>query len=424
MSRQRSIRPWLLALGIALVVSLVWLPGRRVDRDEEQFEGWELLGDRKLQRTARLFQGAPDEGRPLVDYNREGIDLRIDLDPAVLAAMRDVRNRKYYKRTRSQARIRFGAGAPLPASIALRGAGSLDDPDLLSFKVRLPRAEPFAEGVKLRRFFVMSLAEDEHQVETRLATELLREIGLFPVYHQFVSLYLNGEPQGVAMLIEPPDRGIRRLQPDVIAVYRRRGEPNQFRTKWVRGDVPPTQLAALRALSARNRIDDPIRAYADVLDLDAYLAFMAATSILLNGDTLGELFLFETLLPSGRSAPLRPMAWDLEDVAYGGPNEAGVDDPLVFFAEGRIDQQVHRHPELWQRYRRVLADLLDGALSYDRVAAKLREVQALRDAIDDGHLAARQRLARAARARHVDAILPVLRGRQEALRTALADASR
>lgn len=389
MSRRWKLRLWGCALLAALVAS-VGLDPQRLKEDgdlgpETSIEHWQLLGDQKLGRIAARFAGETPERPQLIEWNCDGIRLDLVLDPDQLASMRWRFNRKFYKEQYVDAELHFGDGPPLTARVALRGAGSLDEYHELSFKVKLAQPELFAPGVELRRLYLMALVEDPHKVTARFAAGLMAELDLFPLHHQFVDLYLNGERQGLGMLVEPAVRGIRRTNPTTTAIYRRDSKPKIYLQNWSDGSADAEEsMWALRALNNRERLQDPVAAYDQVIDLQAYLKNLAAASILLNQDTYNELWLYQTRDSEGQPRPLRICAWDLEDVVFVSEKrmKGGTPDPLMFWAEGILDHQIANHPQLYARYRDTLARLLAEELSLENIRTAMFATQATVDELD------------------------------------------
>jgi spore coat protein H len=103
------------------------------------------------------------------------------------------------------------AGEPLDLDlIKTRGKTALDYPRK-SFAVVLNRAIALTDSkegrtVYLTRFKLISLAMDFTYIENRLAFGILEERGLMPLFYSYVELKINGNTQGIYLLVEDPEQ--------------------------------------------------------------------------------------------------------------------------------------------------------------------------------------------------------------------------
>ena len=76
---------------------------------------------------------------------------------------------------------------------------------------------------------------DPYFFKMRFSYKLLHAVDLFPSYHQFVALKVNGKSQGLYLLVERPQDSIVRTKKEVMDVYRRRNPEDGhqvFETKY------------------------------------------------------------------------------------------------------------------------------------------------------------------------------------------------
>ncbi|MHC5004999.1 MAG: CotH kinase family protein [Planctomycetota bacterium] len=376
----------------------------------------DFVRDTKVRRTARSFamlSGLRDT-TPLYEVNREGLPISIELDDRIWQLMLVPGNRETYKRRSCNATVVFAGLGPRPAVLSLRGGGTLGAPGKPNFDIRLLRAEELAESVPGKRLFLMNMHFDPAEVELVWAYRLLRQLDLFPLHHQYVAVSVNGTALGMYLLVEQPLQGLRRAHPDAAVVYRRRA-PNVYERVW--SDAVPSPGASLRRLRSLVRDPDPadpIDAFGQCIELDAYMRWTAFNALLLNFDSLDELFLFEARETAGRPAPLSVMAWDYDDVLSEREKEDAISHPLKHSVRGDLDAAIIGAPALQQRYREVLRALLDE-LTPDRLIGELRAVRSLRDGLDDGRPAAVQAEMAAERRRTVRRYGRMLRQRHAEL---------
>jgi hypothetical protein len=359
--------------------------------------------DTKVRRTARSFAmlASVQDDTPLHTFNEDGLSIDIELDRRTWQLMLVPDNRRMFKTRSYNVAISFGGRESRPAVLSLRGGGSLKAPGKPNFDIKLFRSEQFTETLEMRRFYLMNMHYDKAEIDLTWSYGLLNELGLFPLHYQYVRVAVNGDPLGMYLLVEPPDRGLRRHAPDTVGIYRRRSA-NVYQRLWSKGVPSPNRtISALRALNYADTVEDPVAAYQQRIDLDAYMRWTAFNALVVNYDTIDELFLYEVREERERPVPLRVMAWDYDDIYFDGEKDDAVDDPLMHSALGDFDAAIVREPELYERYRAVMREMLVEQLPVDHMIEYAKAMQAKRDGLDDGRPEEVQAEARQARRRLV-----------------------
>jgi hypothetical protein len=375
-------------------------------------------------RTIRSFEKPKSQDtRPLYEVNREGLAIDIDIDAETWSRMLHVQNRSVYKERATNARVRFADRPPVAATLRLRGGSSLLMPGKPNFHIELLRPEQFTPDLKFKHFYLANQRLDPHHIEGRFATGLLAELGLYPLYVQFVRVTVNGGPLGVFLLIEPPERGIRRAYENTTTIYRR-FNPNRFERLWTKR-IPRQSERLDRLIELGVMADDDVpsisSAYDEILDVDQFLTWIAVNSAICNRDSTDELFLFETRNDSEQPGRLRIMAWDYDDILFYKQPADRLSNPLMFAYEDGHERHVASDQAFNTRYRSILTRLLGAELSEEKLVRRLRDAQALRDSLDaDDPSPAAAETARAARAAYVKTAEQVLRDRHAHLTAALA----
>ncbi len=355
------------------------------------------VSDAKLRRTLDSFDAAGLLQIELAEAGGEGLPIELTLAPDALALIRVKENRARFKDRAIDATVRIAEGPRLPATLSLRGETSLWHGRRPNFELDLLRPQPFAGGFALRKLFLMAMNEDPHQIVARFGYRVFGDLGLYPTHVQFVRLAVNGAAQGLYLLLESPRWGLRRVFPDTVAIHRRLGR-YRYRTYWTR-DVPSESASLNRFRTARHTAPGkPLDKLERALDLDAYLTYLAANSVLLNADTGAELFFYERRNDPNRPAPLRPMAWDLDDIGSRRAKPGSLDDPLIFSSRDPFDRLIHQDPSLRARYTTILVHLLREQLTESYLREALTGALRMRDALDDGLPEAEQRAAQTKRA--------------------------
>ena len=354
------------------------------------------------------FGGGVDQTLAAVTIDRQGLAIEIDLDPATFKLMCRMENREIYKDRAVNATLRFGDSGEVRRHgvVTLRGRGSLRKSSALpNYNVKMIRPVPFGEGLEMKRMFLMNLYYDKHQMEVPVAYRLLSELGLFPLHFQFVRLTVAGKAHGMYLLVEPPVSGLRRAHPDCVSVFRR-ARPNAYDTDWA-ASVPGVRAPMKRL---RKFVSEGGNGLGACLDEVAYFSWLSVNALLRNADSLDELFLYERRAQGVSQAPLQVLAWDYDDIIDSELKPGALSDPLLFGCLDPLEFKVAADPDLYGRYRKFLKQMLATELSMDRVEKLVREVQAIRDGLDDGSDVQSQRRARRKRAEYSDGMLAILRG--------------
>jgi hypothetical protein len=287
--------------------------------------------DTKLERTWKSYR-TPEERTALSDdtaqpVGHSGLAIRITMTEGQARAFRDAR--KGTLRQKEEVSLAFGTSPSRSALITTHG-WSTEDTDRKSFAVRLFKRQSLTDDVEVRKFLLINMLYDKARSAWRPAIAGSASSISSRAYHQYVNVFINGEPQGLYLLVERPEDAIRRSRPDVVSILRRR---------WM--EVPELKFAGPQAnpFAAYRRIVriDPrlhgralAGAYASDLDLDQYLRWLAFNSLVRNGDYLDEVFFYQEHDSLGRPEPLRLVAWDYDDVFHRWPQTRVFGFAVVF----------------------------------------------------------------------------------------------
>jgi hypothetical protein len=352
---------------------------------------WAAVRDTKLKRTWESYR-TPEERTALSDdtaqpVGQSGLAIRITMTEGQARAFRD--GRKGTPRKKEEVSLAFGAGPSRSALITTHG-WSTEDTERKSFAVRLFKRQSLTDDVEVRKFLLINMLYDKGSFCMETCYRWLGELDLFPCYHQYVNVFINGEPQGLYLLVERPEDAIRRSRPDVVSILRRR---------WM--EVPELKFAGPQAnpFAAYRRIVhiDPrlhgralAGAYASDLDLDQYLRWLAFNSLVRNGDYLDEVFFYQEHDSLGRPEPLRLVAWDYDDVFHPPGHKRAFSDSLLYSCEADIDSRIQSDPVLRARYAASLRQLLTAQLTEEHLVATLADIRRTVNGFDTGESAAVQ----------------------------------
>ena len=80
--------------------------------------------------------------------------------------------------------------------------------------------------MKLKKFFVLGLSMDRNYCNNRLAFEMMEESGLFHLFYTFCELKINGQTQGICMVVERPEDWALKEEKSIFLI--RRGYNNKI----------------------------------------------------------------------------------------------------------------------------------------------------------------------------------------------------
>jgi spore coat protein CotH len=269
------------------------------------------------------------------------------------------------------------------ALVRVRGVSTTYS-DKKSFAVDLLSAQQFTKNIRARKFYLLNLLHDPYAFEMRTTNILLQQLGIFPPYNQLAVVTINAEPEGMYLFVERPLDAIQRTEKGVVSVFRIR-KGGRIEEKYLAPGSNPTLI--LQRLAEAREIEDSAeqaRHYERLIDIDMYMKWLAANSLLQNGDSGDELFMFEVRANPQQQGRLRFMAWDYDNIQSNPAHPSQiVRDDLLWGAEGPIDKQVVANPVLYDRYRSTLTEVLN-VLTNERIHEALSTVRAELDLIDTG----------------------------------------
>lgn len=393
---------WLMLPAGLVVVGAVALHVQPAANPREVYRDWPAVSDRKLERTFRAGR-TPEERQALADdagraVGRPGLRIELAMSDAQLRYFRSAR--KDTPRRREEVTVAFDGGPARTATVSVHG-WSTQSTDRKSYLVRLFRRQQFTGEVRLRKFLLVNLLYDKGAFRMETCYRLLARLGLFPCYHELVTVFVNGHPEGVYLLVERVEDAVRRTEPGAIAVIRRRWneEPE------MKFAGPGADTRAVQQLAAADRPQGPAPdELGRLVDLERYMTWLGFNSLVKNGDFADEVFFYQTADPQAprTGEPLRLVAWDYDDVFHppGHPKKAR-GDSLLYACETHLDYRILRDPPLHARYAATLRQLLGTTLTPACMRSTLAAVHATLDSIDTGEAPAAQATARAARAEEI-----------------------
>ena len=281
------------------------------------------------------------------------------------------------------------AGEPLDLDlIKTRGKTALDYPRK-SFAVVLNRAIALTDSkegrtVYLTRFKLISLAMDFTYIENRLAFGILEERGLMPLFYSYVELKINGNTQGIYLLVEDPEQFYHENGSEYIL---RRGYYNSIddseyepSSHFIPRDSYRSRFLEIYSLITELEGEELYTALDQRLNLDQYFRKMGIDYLFQNGDYTDEVYLYALVQQDLIRFHIIP--WDYDDLFRNRPHEVGITwgvgnlfgdryypthqdvldvlgDKMIFSIEDDLDYAIAMDPYLYDRYEQTLAAMLD-----------------------------------------------------------------
>lgn len=246
---------------------------------------------------------------------------------------------------------------------------------------------PGADGIaskSLLRFKLISMSMDYTYIENRIAFGMLGDQDLMPLFYRFVELKINGDTQGVYLLLEDPeqyfiDRGseyiLRRTYNHRIddAEYEPSGLGISEADYQARYQEIYSNLPDLHGEELFHRLNER-------LNLNQYFKKMGIDYLLQNGDYTDELYLYALMNQDQIRFNIIP--WDYDDIFRDRPHEVGVtwgtgnvfgdryyathqdvldelNGKMIFSIEDDLDYAIAMDPYLYTKYENTLANMIE-----------------------------------------------------------------
>ena len=244
------------------------------------------------------------------------------------------------------------------------------------------------EGEKVRmlsRFKLLAMAMDYTYIENRIGLGILEEAGIMPLFYKYVEFRINGDTQGLYMLVEDPEQYFKEQGSEFIL---RRGynhniadaeyapsflfQPEEeyvTRFNQIYTNLPLYQGSELYTVTDQR------------IELEQYFRKMGVDYLLKNGDYTDEIYFFAMIRDDTTRYHIIP--WDYDDLFRDQPHEVGVSwgmgtvfgtryyasiqdiydeigDKMIFSIEDDLDYTIARDSYMYARYEKVLSELLDA----------------------------------------------------------------
>ena len=248
----------------------------------------------------------------------------------------------------------------------LRGSSTLSYPRK-SFTVKLDTVADFSGKIEMKNFYLVSLSMDRHYYHNRVSFDMLRLLNLFPIYYRYTEVIINGESQGIYMVLERPQDWAREIANSPFIL--RRGRNNEIKEIKTNDEISKEEYRTYKKqyLSINLLIRDLYGVELKqnlkvVLDLDSYMTWLALNFFLRNGDYTDELNLY--INPDSHAFNLIP--WDYDDIFAPSPHEGWQrrnenlnPRSMIFSTEVPLDIKIGEDQVLYKDYLSAMHEMFN-----------------------------------------------------------------
>jgi len=337
--------------------------------------------------------------------------------------------------------VTLGVGLPITAVAHIHGQSTLSCVrKSITVELDGPRRRLMPEFAS-DRFILISMCQDERYFGQVFGNRLLAGLGLFPSRFKHVRLRIDGVNKGIYMLVHQAERAFRDRSLAVVNIMRRLydidGQPTEV--KYVSDPASIEEAVAYFESIGELGYSGPVETLEADLDerlqLDQYLRYVGAMSLLMNGDYIDEVF-FASAIEDGVER-YRVGGWDTDDLlnnCHFGGNKA-IDDEcgVTYCTEAKVDYALLRSAAVYQRYLDALQYVM-AAFTPELLQWTMDEVQedlfavlsddetaaACIEMVAENPLAATAAGAQEDIAIHMDSFLEQIEARRQVLTDALA----
>ena len=217
----------------------------------------------------------------------------------------------------------------------------------------------------MKKFYSISLSMDKNYIRNRIAFGLLENMGIFHLFYSYGELNINGQSEGIYMLLErPQDWAIKKQDAPFVI---RRGYENKIDEVKTGKKVDKTAVRQYKdnyKMIYKSLSKYEGKALYDTLsqwlDLEMYMQWLAFNFFVKNGDYTDEIFF--CIDPSTDRFVFIP--WDYDDIFALEPHEgfkarkSTIGDKQIFSSEDKLDQKIANDPFLYDLYLSELREML------------------------------------------------------------------
>jgi spore coat protein H len=246
-----------------------------------------------------------------------------------------------------------------PEGIDTRGKSTLNF-RRKSYSFRLKSKASFYHGERtesFKKFFALALTMDRNYCNNHLAFEMMETSQLFDLFFTFCELRINGQCEGIYMVIERPEDWAMKKKDSPLLI--RRGYNHSIDK--IETDKKIGKEEAKKYSSNYKQIYRSLNKYkgeelyktlSNWLDVDVYMKWLAFNFLVQNSDYTDEVYFY--IDPDINKFKIIP--WDYDDLFSSAPHEGNIEskrllgDKLIFSTEDLLDKKIAADEYLYKVY--------------------------------------------------------------------------
>ena len=218
----------------------------------------------------------------------------------------------------------------------------------------------------LKRFLVLSLAMDKNYSRNRLAFEMMEASNFFHLFYSFCELRINGQSEGICMVIERPEDWAIKTKNSPLII--RRGYDHTIkkiktdkRTERDKAKMYRDYFGLIYRTLNKYEGEELYKTISNWMDINVYMKWLAFNFFVRNGDYSDEVYFF--IDPSTHKFSIIP--WDYDDLFSVTPHEGNVKsrkslgDKLFYSTEDLLDKKIVNDPYLYKIYLNQFEELMN-----------------------------------------------------------------
>ncbi len=254
-----------------------------------------------------------------------------------------------------------------------------------SLNCKLKSKADFRHGARtesLKRFYLLNLSMDKYYCRNRIAFSMMEELDLFHLFHAYCELRINGQSEGIYMIVErPEDWALKEMNSPLVL---RRGYEHKIEKYKAAGKTEREEARAyLRNYKQIYRIlkeyegEELYSALQQYMDTDFYMKWLAFNFLMHNGDYADEVFFYV----DKEIGKFRIIPWDYDDIFAITPHEGtkqrdkAIGDKLLFSSEDLLDIKIASDPYLYSVYLDRFREVLE-ILTLERIKSIVEDTYA------------------------------------------------
>lgn len=219
---------------------------------------------------------------------------------------------------------------------------------------------------KFKRFYLLGLSMDRNYANNRLAFEMMETSELFHLFYAYCDLRINGQSEGVCMILERPEDWAMKRKDSPLLI--RRGYNNSM-DKFKAGNTADKEMIKKYRANFREIYrsldkyegEELYRTISAWLETDVYMKWLAFNYFIRNGDYTDEVYFF---VDPG-TGKFNVIPWDYDDAFSAAPHEGYEESTkitgakLFFSAEDLLDKKIVTDPYMYKMYLIQFEELLN-----------------------------------------------------------------